>query len=80
MRLHVDNLTPEMKEQELRELFERYGRLGKVMIVDTGEGLRGDVDMELDEEAQAAVDGLDGTEIMGRKVRVRRTALTDTYL
>ena len=74
-RLYVGNLAWETSEDTLRLAFEQDGRtVQDVHIVsdrDTGRP-RGFafVEMSTDQEAQAAIDAMDGAEIDGRSIRV----------
>lgn len=72
--IFVGNLSHSTSEQALRAAFEAFGQVLSVKIVsdrDTG-GARGIafVEMNGDVEAKAAIAGLDGTMIDGRKVNV----------
>jgi polyadenylate-binding protein len=80
MRVHVDNLSSEVTEQELRELFEKYGQVAHAMIAETADTRRGEVDMPLDNEAFAAIEDLNGKEIKGQKVEVKKTDLSRVFI
>ncbi|HOL66185.1 MAG TPA: RNA-binding protein [bacterium] len=74
MRIYVGNLSWEMGEDELRALFEPFGKVDSATIVAdkfTGES-RGFafVDMPDQTEAQKAIDGLNGQEVKGRALKV----------
>lgn len=56
VRLFVGNLPPAVKEAELKELFERYGKVKKVKIVNN----YAHVYMRQRNEAKAAITALDG--------------------
>ncbi|CAB4033862.1 RNA-binding [Paramuricea clavata] len=73
-KVHVGNVSFNATEEDLREVFEKYGRVEKVIVVtdrDTGRP-RGFafVIFEEQEDAKAAIDGLDNTEVDGRTIRV----------
>ena len=74
-RLYVGNIPFQTTEAQLRTLFEQDGaQVADVKIVidrDTGRS-RGFafVEMSTDAEAQAAIQQLDGHELMGRSIRV----------
>jgi RNA recognition motif-containing protein len=73
-RLYAGNLNFEITDPVLREVFARAGGVKCVEIVKdrrTGRSKGfGFVDMMTAEDAQAAVVELDGTEVMGRTLRV----------
>ncbi|MCM8768618.1 MAG: RNA-binding protein [Candidatus Omnitrophica bacterium] len=74
MRIYVGNLSWEMGEDELRALFEPFGKVDSATIVAdkfTGES-RGFafVDMPDQAQAQAAINGLNGQEVKGRALKV----------
>ena len=74
MRLYVGNLPFKLSEDELRQAFEQYGEVVAASIVrdkftDQPKGFAF-VEMANAEQAQAAVSGLNGTAIGGRKVEV----------
>ena len=63
----VGNLSPEVTDSELRELFGVYGKINSIRLISR----RGFAFVELDEKsANAAVDGLRGLEIKGRTVDI----------
>lgn len=73
-KLYVGNVSFKANETELEELFGNYGDVTSVRIItdrDTGRS-RGFafVEMTSEEEAQKAIDGLDGHESFGRDLRV----------
>ncbi len=72
-RMHIRNLAPETKEDDLLQLFSQYG---KVRALDLSRDIftgrcRGfaTVDME-GHEARAAIAGLDGQTFLGSAIRV----------
>lgn len=70
-RLYVGNLPYSMTEQELRELFAEHGSVDAVDVImdrETGRP-RGFAFVEMD-NAEAAIEALNGREIGGRTMRV----------
>ena len=73
-KLYVGNLSYGMSDSDLQRLFEEYGTVESAQIVMDRESGRskgfGFVEMSNDQEAQAAIDGLNGQEISGRALTV----------
>ena len=73
-KLHVGNLSYGTSEETLRTLFEQYGEVESVTIITDRESGRpkgfGFVEMSTDEEARAAIAGLNGRELEGRDITV----------
>ncbi|MBU8934375.1 MAG: RNA-binding protein [candidate division Zixibacteria bacterium] len=76
MNIFVGNLSFDATEDGLRELFEQHGEVSSAKIItDRSSGRsRGFafVEMPDDSAAQAAIDGINGTEIAGREVNVNQ--------
>jgi len=74
MNIFVGNLAFTTTDQELRALFEAYGTVESVRIMtdrDTGRPRGfGFVEMPNATDAQAAIDGLNGTSLGGRDLTV----------
>jgi RNA recognition motif-containing protein len=74
MNIYVGNLSRDTEEDGLRAAFERFGEVSKVAIIRdkfSGEPRGfGFVEMSSKEEAQAAISGLNGTELNGRTLNV----------
>ena len=74
MNIYVGNLSREVTEEELREAFKAFGQVTSVNIVkDRSSGQPrgfGFVDMPTKAEAQAAITGLNGKDLKGRKLTV----------
>jgi cold-inducible RNA-binding protein len=74
MRLYVGNLSYDTTEAELRELFAAHGTVDSVnLITDNATGRSkgfGFVEMPNDEEAKAAIAGLNGKDLRGRTINV----------
>jgi len=73
-KLYVGNLSFQTTQQDLEELFAQSGQVDSVSIVtdrDTGQS-RGFafVEMATNEEAQAAIQALDGKDMAGRSLKV----------
>lgn len=76
MKLLARNLPRELTETELNALFSEYGRLQSCNLVtdkETGQSKGfGFIEMPLANEAKAAIAGLNGKEISGIKIRVKK--------
>ena len=74
MRIYVGNLSYSTTEESLREAFEAHGSVEEAIIVtDRETGLSrgfGFVEMGNEDEARAAIDALNGTELDGRRLTV----------
>jgi len=74
MNIYVGNLSREVTEEGLRESFKAFGQVTSVSIVkDRASGQPrgfGFVDMPTKAEAQAAITGLNGKDLKGRKLTV----------
>ena len=72
-KLFVGNLSYSATEDEIRELFAQYGEVQSCKLITDRETGRprgfGFVEMD-DAEADAAVAGLNGTDVGGRSLRV----------
>ena len=72
-RLFVGNLTPNIDDQELNDLFAEYGTVVKAEVV-RGRGGRGRgfgyVEMESDDVATEAIAAVNGREWHGREITV----------
>ena len=76
MNIYVGNLSSEVSEEELRQAFESFGQITSVSIIKdryTGQPRGfGFVEMPADTEAQAAIDGLNGTPLKEQKLTVSK--------
>ncbi|HLX09438.1 MAG TPA: RNA-binding protein [Thermoanaerobaculia bacterium] len=74
MNLYVGNLPYRMTEDQLKEAFEAYGQVSSCTIIKdkvTGSSKGfGFLEMPERTEAEAAINGLNGRELMGRKLNV----------
>lgn len=74
MKIYIGNMSYETTEDQVRQAFKRFGEVTSVNLIsdrDTGrpKGF-GFVEMSKDEEARAAIAGLNSTDIGGRTVNV----------
>ena len=73
-KLFVGNISWDAADEDLSKLFSAHGEVLSARIVtDKFSGKSrgfGFVEMSSDEEAQAAIDALDGTEFLGRDIAV----------
>ena len=74
MNIYVGNLSREVTEEELRQAFEAFGQITSVNIIKdrySGESRGfGFVEMATKSEAQAAINGLNGTSLKERTLTV----------
>lgn len=74
MNIFVGSLPYRLKEAQLSQYFEEYGQVSSAKIVTDRETGRskgfGFVEMENDEEANAAIEALNGQEVDGRNIVV----------
>lgn len=79
--LYVGNLPYSASEDDLHELFARYGRVGSVKLVmdrDTGRP-RGFAFVEMENGAEEALRSLDGSDYGGRNLRVNEAQPKPTH-
>lgn len=73
-KLYVGNLSYEVQDRDLQELFVQYGTVTSARVVmdrDTGRSKGfGFVEMSTDAEAEAAISALNGQEVGGRALTV----------
>ena len=73
-KLYVGNLSYDTTDSDLRELFEEHGTVDSAQVImdrDSGRSKGfGFVEMSSDQEAQAAIDALNGQEVGGRALTV----------
>lgn len=74
MNIYVGNLNYDTTEDELKQAFEQYGQVESVKIISdryTGRSKGfGFIEMPVDDEARAAIEGLDGSDLGGRNLKV----------
>ena len=72
--IYVGNLPYNLTEQDLRDAFERFGKVSSAKIVIDRETNRskgfGFVEMPDQQEGEAAIKGMDGQPLHGRPLRV----------
>lgn len=74
MNIFVGSLPFKLQEAELKQLFEAYGEVSSVKLINDRETGRskgfGFVEMPDDESAQQAIEALNGSEVGGRNIAV----------
>lgn len=74
MNLYVGNLPYRITEDQLRQAFEEFGRVSSCTIIKdkvTGQSKGfGFLEMPESSEAEAAINQLNGRDLMGRKINV----------
>ncbi len=76
MNLYVSNLPYSISEEELEAVFSELGVVTSVKIITDRETRRsrgfGFVEMESEEDGDAAVEELNGIELKGREIQVKK--------
>jgi RNA recognition motif-containing protein len=76
MNIYVGNLNYKLEENQLEEVFAEYGEVASVKIItdkNTGRSKGfGFVEMPDDQEAESAIEALNGKELEGRQMRVNK--------
>jgi RNA recognition motif-containing protein len=67
-KLYVGNLSYSATNEQLQELFSTHGEIKQVNVIE-GKGF-GFVEMSSSEDAEKAKEALNGTEFLGRTLRV----------
>ncbi|HAT61247.1 MAG TPA: RNA-binding protein [Prevotella sp.] len=74
MNIYVSNISYDTQEESFNALFAQYGEVSSARIITDRETGRsrgfGFVEMANDEEGQAAIDALNGTEFEGKELNV----------
>ncbi|MGM0596670.1 MAG: RNA recognition motif domain-containing protein [Myxococcota bacterium] len=74
MNIYVGNLSYNTSEEELKQAFEAHGSVDSAKIItDRGTGRSkgfGFIEMPENDEAQNAINGLNGTDLGGRTINV----------
>ena len=74
MNIYVGNLSPETTDDDLRQAFEAFGQVETANVIKdkfSGESRGfGFVEMPSKDEAQAAIDDMNGKDLNGRSVSV----------
>ena len=73
-QIYAGNLSYQMSDDDLRDLFKQHGEVTAVKIIrysDSGKSKGfGFVEMSNDEEADNAIQKLNGTDVQGRNIRI----------
>jgi RNA recognition motif-containing protein len=73
-KLYVGNLPFSVTEQTLQSMFSQHGTVETINLItdrDTGQSKGfGFIEMRTDAEANAAISGLNGTDLEGRPIKV----------
>jgi RNA recognition motif-containing protein len=76
MSIYVGNLSYEVTQEDLTEVFAEYGSVKRIQLPTDRETGRmrgfGFVEMSTDAEETAAIEALDGAEWMGRDLKVNK--------
>ena len=76
MNIYVGNLSYNLQEEELKQLFGEFGEVTSVNIIKdkyTGQGKGfGFIEMANEAEAAKAIEALDNKEIKGRNIKVNK--------
>lgn len=76
MNIYVGNLPYSVTDADLRETFSRFGEIAQVNLITdkfTGESKGfGFVEMSNNSQADAAIKGLNGTDMKGRNITVNQ--------
>jgi RNA recognition motif-containing protein len=74
VQIYAGNLSYQMTQDNLQELFEQYGDVSSAKIITDKHSGRskgfGFVEMISNEQAQAAIENLNEKEVAGRNIRV----------
>ena len=74
MKIYVGNLSYSTTDEDIRQAFSQHGTVDSADVImdrDTGRSKGfGFVEMSVDSEGQAAIDGLNGKEVDGRSLNV----------
>ncbi len=77
MNIYVSNLNYSTKTESLQNLFAQYGEVSSASVImdrETGRSRGfGFVEMSNDEEAERAIDALNGSEFEGKVLRVNES-------
>lgn len=81
MNIYVGNLPYSVKSEELREAFQPYGNVSSAEVIFDRRTKRsrgyGFVEMDNEQDALRAIAALNGSEFMGRELRVDRSEPRD---
>ena len=81
MSIYVGNLSYQVTEEDLTQVFKDYGTVNRVQLPTDRETGRprgfGFVEMSTEEEEAAAIEALDSAEWMGRDIKVNKAKPRD---
>jgi RNA recognition motif-containing protein len=81
MNIYVGNLSNEVSEEDLRHAFEAFGKIESASLIKDRDSGRskgfGFVEMASKQEGQAAMEGLNGTELKGKALAVNEARPRD---
>ena len=76
MNIYVGNLNYGITEDELKEVFGKYGEVTSAKIISDKYSGRskgfGFIEMTNDDEAKEAIENIDGTDVKGRNIKVNQ--------
>lgn len=76
MTIYIGNLSYDVEQEDLKEVFAEYGEVKKVSLpTDRETGKKrgfGFVELDGEDHEQKAIDELDGAEWMGRQLKVNK--------
>jgi RNA recognition motif-containing protein len=76
MNIYVGNLDYKLSEDDLKEVFQNYGEVTSAKIISdkfTGRSKGfGFIEMPNDDDAKNAIEGLNGTDVSGRTMKVNQ--------
>lgn len=76
MNIYAGNLSYDITEEELQQLFTEYGSVTKVTVIKDRESGRskgfGFVEMENQADAEKAISELDGSSVKGRNLKINQ--------
>lgn len=74
MNIYAGNLSYQVADEDLKEIFEAYGEVSRASVISDRETGRskgfGFVEMPNDDEAKSAIDALNGKDVKGRTMNV----------
>ncbi len=83
MNIYVGNLNYNISEDELREVFEKYGEVTSSKIISDKYSGRskgfGFIEMSNDSDADEAIENLDGADVKGRNLKVNKARERKEY-
>lgn len=77
MNIYVGNLSYKLREDDLKKAFEEHGEVSSARIITDKMTRRskgfGFIEMPNDDEAKAAIEELNGKDLMGRNLNVNES-------